>query len=198
MTYGEYTSCTFYGFNQKLCDGNDNINYAGIATEDTLSHALACNTPDGKWVQFYVPKIVDVPVQKPDMEGILSINSCVEIISKRVIKTPVVADYTNASGGTVDGTTIPNAECTFLTGRKLIIEGIITQKVMYTALTEEQPIHSASFKLPFSTFIILPKETPLTQEFRVYAYLEDVFGKMLSERSIFLNNTLFIKAVSVC
>lgn len=198
MAYGEYSSCTFYTFNKPLCEEGTNINYVGVASDATMSKALQCNVADGRWVQFYLPKIVDIPVQKPDMEGIVTVNSCTEIISQRVVKTPTVTGYTNANSVFIDGATIPNAECTFLTGKKLIIEGIITQKVIYTALTAEQDLHSASFKIPFSTFIIVPKDTPLTQEFRVTAYLEDVYANMLSERSIFFNNTLFVKAVSLC
>ena len=58
--------------------------------------------------------------------------------------------------------------------------------------------HSATFLIPFSTFILVEGDRALTEEFRVYPYLEDVYTKMLSERTIFSNNTLFIKATAAC
>lgn len=49
---------------------------------------------------------------------------------------------------------IPNAEGTFLTGRKLIIEGVLKQKVVYTAEVDVQSVHSAHYEVPFMAFII--------------------------------------------
>lgn len=49
---------------------------------------------------------------------------------------------------------IGNAEGTCLTGRKLIIEGTLKQKVVYTAELSEQSVHSAHFEVPFIAFII--------------------------------------------
>ena len=49
---------------------------------------------------------------------------------------------------------IGNAEGTCLTGRKLIIEGVLKQKVVYTAELSEQSVHSAHFEVPFIAFII--------------------------------------------
>lgn len=194
----EYTNNTNYTFNDQLCDSFENINYVGISTGSSLENALQCRPAGNKWVQLFIPKIMDVPTQKPSIEGIISVNSCAAIISQRVIKTPTVTGYTNSAGVLVPGNEISNAECTFLTGRKLIVEGIITQKVVYTSLSPDQALHSANFIIPFSTFIIVEGDTALSTEYRLYPYLEDVFVYMLSERTIFSNNTLFIKAASVC
>ena len=194
----EYTNNTSYTFNNPLCDNFENINYVGTADANTLDKALTCRPVSNKWVQMFVPRILDIPVQKPSMEGIVTVNTCAEIISQRVIKTPVVTGYTNNAGVLIPGNEIPNAECTFLTGRKLIVEGLITQKVIYTSLTENQALHSASLMIPFSTFIIVEGDTALSADFRLYPYVEDVFVYMLSERTLFSNNTLFIKASAAC
>ena len=50
--------------------------------------------------------------------------------------------------------TKPNAEGTCLSGRKIIIEGTLKQKVVYTANVTTQSVHSANFNVPFSAFII--------------------------------------------
>lgn len=49
---------------------------------------------------------------------------------------------------------IPNAEGTCLSGRKIIIEGELDQKVIYTANVAIQSVHSENYVVPFSAFII--------------------------------------------
>ena len=49
---------------------------------------------------------------------------------------------------------ISNEEGTCLTGRKLVIEGFLKQKVVYTANVSSQSVHSAHFTVPFSAFVI--------------------------------------------
>lgn len=191
----DYTNNTIYTFDKAVCDCCDESNYTGRCCDNKK---LACGNISDKWVQIFIPEIKDIPSQKPDIEGIISTNTAVEIISERVIKTPSVTGYTDAAGNVIPGNTIPNAECTFLTGRKLVVEGFIRQKIVYTALTADQAMHSAIFTIPFSAFIIIDGDTPLNKSYRVYPLVEDAFVCKLSERSVFTNNTLFLKASPVC
>lgn len=194
----DYTNSTVHAFHSEVCEQCDNINYVGVSQPSALERALRCGPVSEQWVQFFVPKILDIPEQKPDMEGIVSVNSSVKIISQRVINTPVVSGYTRPDGTVVPGEDIPNGECTRLTGKKLIIEGVILQKIIYTAAVPDQALHSAAYTIPFSVFIIADKDVPLTQDYALHPYLEDVYVCRLSERSVFSNNTLFIKAIPVC
>ena len=194
----DYTGNTSYKFYDKCIIESEDINIVGEYPDNKIEKVLTCFTDTDKWTEFYLPEIVDIPIQKPDMEGIVEVHSCVEIISQRVIKTPVVMGYTDDAGNSIAGEDIPNAECTNLTGRKLIIEGFLKQKVIYTAADDEQSLHSANFEIPFSTFIIIEKDTPLSQQFRITSYIEDIFVSRLSERSVFKNTTIFIKASKVC
>lgn len=194
----DYTGNTIHNFYNKCCIGDNHVNTVGQYPSAKIEKVLSCFTDTDKWTEFYLPEIVDIPVQKPDMEGIVEVHSCVEIISQRVIKTPVVKGYTKADGTQVLGENISNSEGTNLTGRKLIIEGLLKQKIIYTAAVDEQSLHSAHFVIPFSTFIIIDKDTPLSQEFRITPYIEDIFVCRLSERSAFKNTTIFIKASKIC
>ena len=194
----DYTGNTSYKFYDKCIIESEDINIVGEYPDNKIEKVLTCFTDTDKWTEFYLPEIVDIPIQKPDMEGIVEVHSCVEIISQRVIKTPVVMGYTDDAGNSIAGEDIPNAECTNLTGRKLIIEVFLKQKVIYTAADDEQSLHSANFEIPFSTFIIIEKDTPLSQQFRITPYIEDIFVSRLSERSVFKNTTIFIKASKVC
>lgn len=49
---------------------------------------------------------------------------------------------------------IPNEEGTYLTGRKLIVEGVLRQKVVYTGLVPTQSVHSVHNEIPFTAYII--------------------------------------------
>ena len=49
---------------------------------------------------------------------------------------------------------IPNEEGTCLSGRKLIVQGVLKQKVVYTALVETQSVHSVHNEIPFTAYII--------------------------------------------
>lgn len=197
MPICDYTNNTNHTFYENCCNQSCNISTVGGFCQDKLEKVLQCNPKSDEWVEFYIPEIVDIPEQKPDIEDIVSVSSCIELISQRVIKTPTVSDAVQ-NGVLVPGEKIPNSECTNLTGRKLIIEGLLKQKIVYTAAVPEQTLHSAHFEIPFSVFIIVAPSTPLSQNFRVYPYIEDIFACKLSERSVFKNTTIFIKAVALC
>lgn len=186
---------TNYGFNNAITN-TGTISASGVTPSDKLISLLTSDS-DNKWVQFNIPEVIDIPEQKPDVEDIVSINSCVEIISQRVIKTPVVTGYISSNGITIPGSSIPNAEGSKLTGRKLIITGILKQKVIYTALVPDQSLHSASYSISFSIYIIVDANTPLSQRFKVNSYIEYIWGIRLSERSLFKNTTIFIKATPI-
>lgn len=187
----DYTAKTTHQFYNSCCEQDENVNLVGIYPENKIENLLNC-FPTNAWTQFFIPEVVDIPSQKPDVEGVVSVHSDVQIISQRVIKTPVV---TGADGPDY---TVSNSECTKLTGRKLIIEGILHQKIVYTAAVEDQSLHSAHFAIPFSVFIIVDKDTTLSQKFKIDSFIEDIFTCRLSERSIFKNTTIFIKATPVC
>lgn len=153
-----------------LCDADD------IILEDGDS-----------WTEISIPEILVLPEQKPDIETIDKVFVQVKIISKRVVQTP-------------DSMGMENEEGTLLTGWKLVVEGVLKQKVVYTAWNEVQSVHSAHFEVPFSAFIVLPDmidpNTPTTLESRfcVVSCVEDVFVKALNPREIFKNVTLFLQA----
>lgn len=48
----------------------------------------------------------------------------------------------------------PNEEGTCASGRKLILEGTLDQKIVYTALVDSQSVHSVCAAVPFSAYIV--------------------------------------------
>ena len=170
------------------CEDQEQIIIKGVCSRTKIESLLVAG--ENLWTQLFVPEVLCVPERKPDIEQLISITSMVEIISQRVVKTPVykVLD--------VD-TPIQNQEGIFTTGRKLVIEGVLHQKVVYTAAVESQSVHTAEFDVPFSAFIILEAGTKLTTKYAVDACIEDVFVCDLNNRQIFKNVTLFLKATAL-
>ncbi|MFC7321519.1 DUF3794 domain-containing protein [Halobacillus campisalis] len=89
---------------------------------------------DTRYTQFSVLERLMIPEVKPDVEQINTLLIEAEITGTRNIFTPV--------------------------GVKVVVEGILRQKVIYTALVEEQSVHSAHFEHPFCTFIDIPLDIP--------------------------------------
>ena len=128
----------------------------------------------------------------------------------------IVALIGNLLNDAVYFTLNENTEGEILTGRKLIVEGTLKQKVVYTANVDEQSVHSAHFEFPFLAFIIpyanfegltydptingfyFNPEEPivpnLCENFSVESMVEDIFIYALDDRTIFKNTTLFLYA----
>lgn len=174
------------------CEEDQIVEIIGVTDGDDLE---VLETGE-EWTQIFIPEILCIPSQKPNVEQILTIKSRVDIISQRVIATPKAIDPTGP-------TLIENYEGTTLTGRKLIIEGILRQKVIYTAAVEKQSIHSAHFDVPFSAFIVLepdadpPAPPRIVNRYKIEPFIEDIFICRVSSRQIFKNVTIFIKATPI-
>lgn len=160
------------------CQPNQTIDVVGLC--DVSKIDLSVNNA---WTQISIPEVFTIPPVKPDIEQIEKVFVNVKILSKRVVETP------KGSG--------PNQEGTTLTGFKLIIEGVLDQKIIYTADKPTQPVHSAEFCFPFSAFIVLPLGTTVTDDFCVDACIEDVFIKVINPRKFFKNVTLLLNARKV-
>ncbi|MEN6411792.1 MAG: DUF3794 domain-containing protein [Veillonellales bacterium] len=163
----------------------------GTCPEATVSSMLTLAT-DRRWVQLFIPEVLCVPEKKPDIEQLLDVTIVSQLISQRVVRTPVLI-RTDAYG--VE-TIVPitNAEGLYTTGKKLVIEGVLRQKFIYTAAVPEQSVHAMHFDVPFSAFIILDEDDPLTRRFKIDMCIEDIFVAGCTDRQVFTNVTLFIKA----
>lgn len=181
--------------NSNLLYENDLVNISGT-----------CNPTDVRvvisqypyWYQMNIPEQLTIPPLKPDMEQINSVDISVNIMRSEVIKVP-------ASPLDASGNYISNLEGKISTGRKLIIEGQLCQKISYTADEDEQSTHSAHFYVPFSAYIVVPEEISfnngqvikdsLNVNFQVNTCIEDVTVKMLNPRTILKEVTLLLYAV---
>ncbi len=135
------------------------------------------------WKEFSVMENLTIPVQKPDMKRITSLNIATEIIDFEVVRTPV---------------TNKNFEGIISTGYKLIVKGKLIQFIEYIADNCEQSAHSAHFEVPFCSYIVLPDYYTPGNSVVVNAIVEDVFVEQTSKRSFFKNVTMFVFADLCC
>ncbi|MCX7615578.1 MAG: DUF3794 domain-containing protein [Clostridiales bacterium] len=167
------------------------VRVKGVCPETVVSEMLALTT-DRRWAQLFIPEALCVPEPKPDIEQLLDVTVVSQLISQRVVRTPVLIRKDAYGIETI--VPIENAEGLITTGKKLIIEGVLRQKFVYTAAVADQSVHAMHFDVPFSVFIILDKDDPLTRKFKIDMCVEDIFIAGCTARQIFINVTLFVKA----
>lgn len=158
------------------------ISSGPVETGEAESNEVDTEAAQTNFKQLSVDENLTIPPQKPDAEDILNTIVDVVIGETRVIKT--------MQGISEEGQV--------LTGYKLIIEGILHQKVEYVADESSQTVHTAEFNVPFSSFIILHENFVEGSVTNVAAYVEDVYVKLLDKRNIFKNVTLRLEADIIC
>lgn len=169
------------------CFGESAVEIVGLCDASQVTvfvepqDAYDC-TETGAWTQISVPEVFTLPDSKPDVGTIDKVFVDVQIISTRIVNTPIGPCPTRE-----------NAEGTRLTGKKLVVEGVLKQKVVYTAASPDQPVYSAHFDAQFSAFIVLAPSAH-HKDFYVEACIEDVFVIPFNCREIFKNVTLFLQA----
>lgn len=157
------------------CFDSQIIDVIGLCDVDNFNIDLT----NPNWSQISIPEVLMIPREKPDIETIDKVFVKVKILSKRIVETP-------------DSNGSDNAEGTQLTGKKLIVEGVLKQKIVYTANVPQQTVHSAHFDVPFSAFIVIDGTTDLDAILCVNTCVEDVFVTALNPREVFKNVTLLL------
>lgn len=161
----------------------DNPVITGVCPEKVITELLNDNPDDQRWTEISVPEVLTIPDSKPDILQILTVVSRVEIICQQIIATPE--------------TVAPNYEGLSLTGFKLLVHGLLKQRITYTSNTECKSVHSAHYDVPICVYIVLPDVTDFTDKFRIKTCIEDIYACALNNRQIFKNTTLFIKAEEI-
>lgn len=131
--------------------------------------------------QLQVEMTLEIPPEKPEIEHILHEIIDVNILETFVIETPCSKSH----------------EGQILTGKKLIINGEILQKVEYVADNSTQSVHASEFSTKFSTYITLDDSNCKSYTYKVNAYVEDVYIKQLDRRRIFKNVTMLLDSVPI-
>ncbi|MGL4772521.1 MAG: hypothetical protein ACRC2K_03055 [Clostridium sp.] len=129
-------------------------------------------------------EILTIPCQKPDIENILSVIVSAEVENIRVIDTEV--------GKSNEGQN--------LTGKKLVVELRLKEKVTYVADECTQSVHAAHYENLKSFFVIIPNDVNgndvcdliRANRININPYVEAVHTRMLDNRTIFKCVLIFI------
>ncbi|MBN1040238.1 DUF11 domain-containing protein [Clostridium botulinum] len=173
---GTATNSAFASFNYRTSmTSPEKTKEAGPAT-------AKITTTSSTFKELCLDGLLVVPCPKLDIEEINELIADVKITNYHVIKT-------------VRGVSDENRR---LTGYKLIINGLLTQTLEYTANDVVQSVHSSYFERKFSTFIILPEDFQVGTGIRITGNVEDVYCSQLNSREIFSNVTLLLDATVLC
>lgn len=163
-------------------DYMNNVEIIGVCDVNRIRFEEVEVNTDKNWAEIYIPHILHMPSEKLSVKSVDKIFINIEIISAKVM--PAHRTFST------------NKEGRKVTGRNLIVKGLLKHKIIYTALVEGESVHSVKCDIPFSTFIVL-YEGSLEEKFTVDFCVEDVFVKLLNKRKIFKNTIVFLRAKPV-
>ncbi len=128
--------------------------------------------------QENISNVFCVPKQKPDIEQIVKVWAETSVEKYNFVTTPI--------GLSLEGQQ--------MTGLKLFVSGTISLKYQYVACDTEQTVHTAEGCMPFCSYIVMSKDTNISQPIFVRVTMEDIFSKQLDCRCIHNNFTLMVSA----
>lgn len=134
--------------------------------------------------QFTTSEIINLSNNLPDIDQIVSIIVEPQIISCKIINT--------MKGYSCEGQK--------LTGKKVAIELVLNEKILYAANMPEQSLHIIENKFYQSAYIVIPHEIEGTdvealyynKKFKPFINIESVSGRKLNNRCIHKNINLFV------
>jgi uncharacterized repeat protein (TIGR01451 family) len=149
----------------------------GIFNGTALSNEVETDVGLKVFKQISIDGNLQIPIQKPDAEDILDSIVSVFVATTTLIKTPIGKSYEGQN----------------LTGWKVIVQGKLLIKIKYVADEATQSVHVAHYEVPFSTFLVLPEDFKKCASIRAEVIVEDIFFKLLDNRTIFNNVTLLVR-----
>lgn len=158
--------------------------HANFHNEILLENNYIGASTDEAWTEISIPEILKIPSLKPDIGNIQSVIITPRIEDERIIST-------------LNSEKFDKQEGMRLTNKKLLIDGVLFQKIIYTSNEQEQGLVTIDFDIPFSTYIVIEPNTSINEnKFYVNVYVEDVVVQMINTRNIFKNVTLFLKVIN--
>jgi hypothetical protein len=140
--------------------------------------------PLSTFKHLHLRNVMKISEDNPDVEQIVTITVNVDIGNTRIVES---------AGGKSGDRSDKGGEA--LKIRKLEIEGRVLQKIEYISGLNDNPVFSATFVLPFNTFVVLGEEMKSYSGFEVTGYIRNVLVKLLDKRKIY-NNVLLVLNVS--
>jgi len=136
--------------------------------------------------QFNVYQSVLLHNRNSNIYSVETTVPCIEVYSTKIIDTKIIE--------TMKGTSL---EGQHLSGKKLIIVGNINMSLILSYYKKKNinKNNVLKIKIPFSTFIIIPKEIYDTQRINLRYLIEDVTVIKLSYNKVFVSVTMLIQYI---
>lgn len=150
-----------------------------IQTRTAYSNVVSTELLIPTFKQFSVDQLITLPTCSPKIDTLLSCTIDTKVTHTEIITTPV---------GTSN-------EGQILTGKKLMVHGLILATLEYSAACASQSIHVFKQSIPFCNFVVIPATFDDPCDIKVNLVTEDVFYDNLSCDTIFLNLALRIDAL---
>ena len=172
------------------CSSSDPLIINGVTPGNILKNVIT--SQDKIWNQVSFSRNIILPNNLLNAKSVTLISSSIKVISQKVILAPPL------------NPPVKNYYGEILLGKKLAIETVLAQKIVYIADNPQNTKHSLIINLPFSCYIIIPDEIALDQKYKINAYIEDLYSCCLNERTLLSGAILFFKAkeikscVSIC
>ena len=149
-----------------------NPTYEIISLCDIKKINKEIRTQNMPWSQVSISETLNIAKDKPPIKSISKIHINVKIDSLKIIETPQTSNR--------------NSEGINLTGKKLLVDGHVCEKIIYNScVSNNKSLNALDFKIPFSTYIIISNETNIHRDsFNIKTCIEDVFLTPISEKTI--------------
>jgi len=146
----------------------NNIACEGILEKSKFEQVKRCNF----FKQIMVDDVFEVPIQKPDIESIVTIYVTSIITKKKMISA--------------------------IDSKKIIFHGILNIKIIYVANEPEQSVHSVDFSQDFFSFLNYYKKCDEDCNFyNIKSYIEDIEPIIVNPRKINIT-TLILNCLTSC
>ncbi|MBW6409269.1 hypothetical protein [Clostridium weizhouense] len=149
---------------------NSSVKYIGISSPYKFS------TKNFKL--FNLSHLVTLNLENSYIENIIQIQSNINILNYKIIKTPIGTSY--------DG-------CIF-TGNKLFFTGIINTTIQYVLNSNLNNIYFYNTKIFFVESINLCDYSPYTSKITLSSNIIDVCSNKLNDSNIYLTFNLYVEA----
>ena len=162
------------------CFSNNNYEVIGLCDIKRFNKKIS-EFKDKSWAQVILSEKSKITSNKLSIKSITKVYLNIKIISTKIIKTHFF-DSSNVEGLKING-------------KLLLVLGEIYENIIYISDTRYNSVHSLDFKIPFSTCIVIDKNTDLNNDsFCIYPCIENVFINMLDERTLNRSINLFLFA----
>ena len=146
------------------------IEYEGINAPNCDSFDLIT------FKEFSLSEILDLPFSSCESGHILKTTAKVNILNKKLIKTPVAS----------------SVEGQVLTGLKIGIEGEVCTKVTYASDINNQSIHVLNYKTTFYISTTVPSYIKSVDSIRSNVYVENISIEEYSDNAVCENLVLLL------